>query len=230
MRVECFDISHLGGTEVVGSMVVFEDGLPRKSEYRRFKLSMDRNDDFAAMREVIRRRFARYVEERARPVAETDASERKFAYPPSLVIVDGGVGQLNAALDGVADLPVDEVSFVGLAKRFEELWRPGQSSPVVLPRGSEALFLVQRIRDEAHRFAVTYHRSLRGRRMTESALDAIPGVGPARRRALLDHFGSLKRVREASEDALAEVDGISERLAAAIHAHFRAGLEQSEPS
>ena len=219
LRIECFDISHLGGTEVVASMVVFEDGLPRKSEYRRFKLSVDTNDDFAAMREVLRRRFHRFLDERAAPLEE-EPGRRRFAYPPNLVVIDGGVGQLNAALEGVADLPVDDVAFVGLAKRFEELWRPGARRPVVLPRGSEALFLVQRVRDEAHRFAITYQRSRRRKAVSSSRLDEVPGVGPGRRRALLSRFGSVAAVERASVEELAEVPGVSSTLAATVHEHL----------
>ncbi len=229
LRIECYDISHLGGTEVVGSMVVFEDGLPRRSDYRRFKLSVDANDDFAAMREVLRRRFTRLAEERAAPVAEADGTPRRFAYPPNLVVVDGGVGQLNAALEGVADLPTDDVAFVGLAKRFEELWVPDQRRPVVLPRGSEALFLLQRVRDEAHRFAITYQRNRRTRAVTTSELDDIPGVGPTRRQALLTRFGSVAAIRRASVEDLAEVPGISRTIAEAVVAHLSgpdAGADQ----
>jgi excinuclease ABC subunit C len=225
LRIECFDISHLGGTEVVGSMVVFEDGLPRRSEYRRFKLSQDRNDDVAAMREVIRRRFRRLVEERAVPVVDDDGRTRKFAYPPNLVIVDGGRAQLHAALDAVAELPVDEVAFVGLAKRFEELHVPDRAAPVVLPRGSEALFLVQRVRDEAHRFAITYQRKRRTKQVTRSFLDGIPGIGPTRRKALLSRFGSAKAIRAAAVEDLTAVPGISHRLAEQIQAHLH---EQTE--
>lgn len=229
LRIECYDISHLGGTEVVGSMVVFEDGLPRKSEYRRFKLSVDRNDDFAAMREVLRRRFTRLVEERARPLSERgDASGEvgdapspgRFAYPPNLVVIDGGVGQLNAALEGVADLPIDDVAFVGLAKRFEELWRPGERRPVVLPRGSESLFLVQRVRDEAHRFAVSYQRNRRTKAVASSELDGAPGIGPARRKALLKRFGSVAAIRRATVEELTEVPGVSRTLATAVLRHL----------
>jgi excinuclease ABC subunit C len=220
LRIECFDISHLGGTEVVASMVVFEDGLPKKSEYRRFKLSEDKNDDFAAMHEVIGRRFKRLVESRGAPVIDEDGNPRKFAYPPNLVIVDGGRGQLGAALDAVTDLPVDDVAFVGLAKRFEELHVPDRARPVVLPRGSEALFLVQRIRDEAHRFAITYQRGRRRSSVATSELDAIPGVGPTRRAALLERWGSLAAVRTASVEELAGARGISRTLAIQIHDHL----------
>jgi excinuclease ABC subunit C len=206
-------------------MVVFEDGLPRKSEYRRFKLSQDRNDDFAAMHEVIGRRFRRLVESRGQPVTDEDGNRRRFAYPPNLVIIDGGRGQLHAALDAVADLPVDDVAFAGLAKRFEELHLPDRARPVILPRGSEALFLVQRIRDEAHRFAITYQRNRRSRTVV-SELDGIPGVGPARRRALLERFGSARGVRAASVEQLTEAPGISRTLAAQIRDH----LHGTEPA
>ncbi|MFT6943293.1 MAG: excinuclease ABC subunit C [Nitriliruptoraceae bacterium] len=245
LRIECVDVSHLDGTNVVASMVVFEDGLPRKSEYRRFKLSEDKNDDYAAMREVFRRRFARLLEERASPIVGDDGEARRFAYPPNLVIVDGGPGQLNAALAGVADvvranngdapdvsafpmgedvLPaaaptgglLDEVAFSSLSKRFEELWLPGRTAPVVLPRGSEALYLVQRVRDEAHRFAITYQRTRRRSSVQHSELDDVPGIGPARRSALLELFGSAAAVRSASVDELVRVPGISRTLAAQL--------------
>jgi len=223
LRIECYDISHLGGTEVVASMVVFEDGLPRKSEYRRFKLSQDRNDDFAAMREVIRRRFARLAE-------EYDVPERgKFAYPPSLVIIDGGPGQLAAAREGARDVKaggsvadvIGEVAFVSLAKRHEELFLPGRPHPIALPRGSDALYLVQRIRDEAHRFAVTFQRKRRTRSVTTTELDGIPGIGPERRKALLRRFGSVKAIRESPIDEIASVPGISETLAERVREALR---------
>ena len=220
LRIECYDISHLGGTEVVGSMVVFEDGLPKKRDYRRFKLTVDDNDDYAAMREVLRRRFTRLVEDRAKPVVDEAGEARQFSYPPNLVVVDGGVGQLHAALEGVADLPIDGVEFVGLAKRFEELWRPGERQPVVLPRGSESLFLLQRVRDEAHRFAVSYQRQRRSRSVSGSQLDSIPGIGPSRRKALLTRFGSVAAVRRASVDELAAVPGVSSTLAATVRDHL----------
>jgi excinuclease ABC subunit C len=229
LRIECYDISTLQGSDSVASMVVMEDALPRKSEYRRFRIrGVEGQDDFAMMHEVITRRFRKYLADASTPVAERDPADRRFAYPPNLVIIDGGRGQLNAARRALADLGVEGVEVCALAKRLEEVYLPGRAQPVRLPRGSEALFLLQRIRDEAHRFAVGYHRTLRGRRMTASALDEIPGVGPARRRALLDHFGSVKRVREASPEALQAVAGISERLAAVIHAHLTDGLRQSE--
>ncbi len=227
LRIECYDISHLAGTEVVGSMVVLEDGLAKRSDYRRFKLSVDTNDDYAAMREVLRRRFTRLVEERAELPTDRPA---RFAYPPNLVVIDGGPGQLTAALEGVADLPVDDVAFVALAKRFEELWLPEASRPVVLPRGSEALYLVQTVRDEAHRFAVSYQRTRRTAAVTSSALDEVPGVGPARRRALLERFGSVHNVRRAGIEELAAVPGVSSTIAAAVLEHLGAPPDDEEPS
>ena len=198
LRIECYDISNLGPTEKVGSMVVFEDGLPKRSDYRKFKIrGVEGQDDFASMAEVIRRRFEHH-EDDTKP-------KRRFAYPPNLVVIDGGRGQLNAALDSLAKVGVQNVSAVGLAKRFEEVYLPERAEPVVITRGSEALYLLQHVRDEAHRFAITYHRSLRNRRATASALDAIPGVGPERKRLLLRKFGSVKRILQATEEELAEV-------------------------
>jgi excinuclease ABC subunit C len=202
LRIECFDISNTGPTEVVGSMVVFEDGLPKRSDYRRFKVrSVAGQDDFASMAEVLRRRFLRYLAERDQPPQRG----RKFAYPPNLVVIDGGKGQLNAVLGVLAELGVQEVSAVGLAKRFEEVFMPGRSEPVRIPRGSEALYLLQHIRDEAHRFAITYHRTLRGKQVRRSALDEVPGVGEERKKRLLRTFGSVRRILQASEEELATV-------------------------
>ncbi|MFT5222772.1 MAG: excinuclease ABC subunit C [Glaciecola sp.] len=223
LRIECFDISHLGGTEVVASMVVFEDALPRKAEYRKFKLREDKNDDYAAMKEVVARRFRRFVDEQSQPV-----SQRKFSYPPNLVIIDGGPGQLGAAIEGFEELRtesggvalLDDVRFVSLAKKFEEVFISGRREPVILPRGSEALYLVQRLRDEAHRFAITFQRQRRTSGLTSTALDDIPGVGAARRKSLLVHFGSVKKIRSADVDTLATVPGISSTLATTIHLHL----------
>ncbi len=220
LRIECFDISHLGGTGVVASMVVFEDGLPRRDAYRRFKLRVDANDDPAAMREVVRRRFERLIRERAEPLRPDDPRRRGFATAPDLVIVDGGPTQLAAALEGVADLPLDGVSFAALAKRLEELWRPGRSAPVLLPRGSEALYLVQRVRDEAHRVAIGYQRTRRAPSVRGSALEEVPGVGPARRRALLRAFGSVAGVRAAADADLLALPGVSPTLVAALREHL----------
>ncbi|MFP4233703.1 MAG: excinuclease ABC subunit UvrC [Nitriliruptoraceae bacterium] len=215
LRIECYDISHLGGTEVVGSMVVFEDGLPRKSEYRRFKLRVDGNDDYRAMREVLARRFTRLVEEQAQPLAEREERAR-FAYPPNLVVIDGGPGQLGAAREGIAEAGVEDVAVVSLAKRFEEVYRPQQPRPVVLPRGSDALYLLQRVRDEAHRFAVSYQRTRRRRAVTTSALDGIEGIGPTRRAALLARFGSAEALARAEPEEVASVPGMSPTLAARV--------------
>lgn len=229
LRIECFDISHLGGTEVVGSMVVMEDGLPRPQAYRRFKLRVDANDDPAAMREVVQRRFARLLTEQAEPLDAESSRRRSFAYPPQLVIVDGGPTQLAAALEGVADLPLDGVAFVALAKRFEELWLPGEERPVVLPRGSEALYLVQRIRDEAHRFAITYQRSRRTRSVRGSTLEDVPGIGPGRRQELLRRFGSVRGVSAASDEDLLTVRGVSPTLVAALRDHLGPPEPPQEP-
>ena len=227
LRIECYDISHLGGTEVVGSMVVLEDGLPRPQAYRRFKLRVDANDDPAAMREVVQRRFSRLLTEQAEPLDAESSRRRSFAYPPQLVIIDGGPTQLAAALEGVADLPLDGVAFVALAKRFEELWLPGRDRPVVLPRGSEALYLVQRIRDEAHRFAITYQRSRRTRSVRGSTLEDVPGIGPGRRKELLKRFGSVAAIRGASDEELLAVKGVSPTLVAALRGHL--GASEATP-
>ncbi|MFG1658919.1 excinuclease ABC subunit UvrC [Micromonospora chersina] len=230
LRIECFDVSQIQGTDVVASMVVFEDGLPRKSEYRRF-IVRGATDDLSAMSEVLRRRFARYLDARAetgeigeetagdpdRPgIDPTTGRPRKFAYPPQLVVVDGGPPQVAAAAQALAELGIDDVALCGLAKRLEEVWLPDDEFPVILPRTSEALYLLQRVRDEAHRFAITFHRQRRSKRMTESALDNIPGLGEVRRKALLRHFGSLKRLSGATVEEITEVPGVGRRTAEAI--------------
>jgi excinuclease ABC subunit C len=182
--------------------VVFEDGLPNKSDYRRFAIKgVEGQDDFASMAEVIRRRFTAYLIEREQPREKPT----KFSYPPNLVVIDGGKGQLNAAIDVLAELGLPEINVVGLAKRFEEVYLPGQAEPVRIARGSDALYLLQHVRDEAHRFAITYHRTLRARKTTQSALDRIPGIGPARKRQLLRAFGSVRRILQASPEELATV-------------------------
>ena len=212
-RIECYDISHVQGRNVVGSMVVFEDGKPAKNEYRRFKIQGDeRNDDSANMQQMLRRRL-RYLTADALPPA---GKERKFEKRPSLLLIDGGRGQLGAAKQVLEELDLVALPVAALAKQFEEIYLPGEELPVVLPRNSPALHLVQSVRDEAHRFAVTYHRGLRGRQLTQSALDNVPGVGPARRRALLRAFGSAAGVRRASLDEIEAVPGIGSDLAAAI--------------
>ncbi len=228
LRIECFDISHVQGTQVVGSMVVFEDGLPRKSEYRRFVVRGDADgatDDTAAMHEVLTRRFRRgrrEAEEAARESSETGKPGR-FAYRPNLVVVDGGLPQVNAAVRALEEVGVVDVAVVGLAKRLEEVWVPGEEHPVVMPRTSEGLYLLQRLRDEAHRFAITFHRQRRSRAMTSSALDGIPGLGEKRRKALLTHFGSVKRMRAADAEELAAVPGIGPALAALLAAELGSG-------
>ena len=235
MRIECYDISHVQGTNVVASMVVFEDGLPAKSAYRKFSVSGDAaRDDTASMDDVITRRFKRYLTEqqqraqagpqRSGEVASDAHAQEpaKFAYPPNLVLVDGGPPQVAAAQAALSDLGVVDVHVAGIAKRLEELWLPDDDFPVILPRNSQALFLVQRIRDEAHRFAITFHRSKRGKAMVASALDAVPGLGPAKREALIKHFGSLKKLKAASADELTQVQGVGPSLASKIREHFEA--------
>jgi excinuclease ABC subunit C len=215
LRIEAFDISTIQGRDTVGSMVVMEDGLPRRGDYRRFKVrELDGQDDFAAMEEVIRRRLLAYLEDRDKPAPE----KGKFAYPPSLLLVDGGVGQVSRAVGVVDELGLD-IPVAGLAKRMEEVYLPGRPEPLRIGRGEDALYLLQRLRDEAHRFAVTYHRSLRGRRMVDSVLDAVPGIGPARKKALLRRFGSLKKIREAAREDLAEVlpSAVADGLYGALH-------------
>jgi len=261
LRIECYDVSNLQGTHVVASMVVFEDGLARKSEYRRFAIKgASGTDDIAAIHEVILRRFRRYLAEREKtgeldtlgdPEAagcvdpggrstprghpephgpgtprgqdlsiERDVvgAQKKFAYPPNLVVVDGGPLQAAAAARALAELGIDDVAVCGLAKRLEEVWRPGEEYPVILPRSSEGLYLLQRVRDEAHRFAIAYHRQKRGKAATASVLDDVPGLGPARRTTLLKHFGSVRKLRAASVEEIAAVPGIGPKLAATISA------------
>jgi len=219
LRIECYDISTIQGRDTVGSMVVFEDALPRKSDYRRFKVrTVEGQDDFAAMEEVLRRRFTAYLAERDRPAAEMG----RFGYPPSLVIIDGGAGQLGRAVKVLDELGLD-IAVAGLAKKLEEVYLTGRSRPLVIPRGEDALYLLQQVRDEAHRFAVTYHRTLRSKRMIDSILDEVAGVGPTRKRLLLRRFGSLKRLREASREEIAEV--VPAGVAAELHAVLGSGGE-----
>ena len=223
LRIECVDISHVQGTDVVGSLVVFEDGLPRKSDYRHFAIreaaGEGRSDDVASIAEVTRRRFQRHVADaEATESAGPPASDkpRKFAYPPNLYVVDGGAPQVNAAARVLHELGVTDVAVIGLAKRLEEVWVPAEPDPVILPRNSEGLYLLQRVRDEAHRFAISYHRSKRSKRMTESALDTVPGLGETRRKALVTHFGSVARIRQASVEEITAVPGIGTTTAAAV--------------
>lgn len=233
LRIECFDISHLQGEDVVASMVVFEDGLARKSEYRRFQIKgFAGQDDVRSMHEVISRRFRRYLQEREQTgewavpeedepgdrTRDEDGRPRRFAYPPQLLVVDGGQPQVAAAKRALDELGIDDVALCGLAKRLEEVWLPGEDDPVVLPRSSEGLYLLQRVRDEAHRFAITYQRAKRSKRLTAGELDSVPGLGETRRRALLKHFGSLKRLRAATVDELCAVPGIGRRTAETVAA------------
>lgn len=222
LRIECYDMAHLQGTDYVGSMVVMEDGLPNKREYRRFKVKeVPGNDDYAAMREVLTRRLSAYVAERDQPIAERGERPGKFAYPPQLLLVDGGKGQLGVAIEVVHELGLaDEIPVASLAKRFEEVYLPGQSAPVLLPRGSEALFLLQRIRDEAHRFANTFHRELRGKRMVSSSLDGIAGLGEVRAKRLIKEMGGVNAVKKASLEDLSVLTWLPEAVAVAIYQRF----------
>jgi len=221
LRIECYDMSHIQGTDYVGSMVVVEDGLPKKSDYRRFKIkTVDGNDDFAAMEEVLTRRFTAYLADRERPVEERDG---KFAYPPQLLVVDGGKGQLTSAVRVLDELGLrNEIPVISLAKQFEEVFVPGQRDSIKLPRQSEALFMLQRIRDESHRFAITFHRQLRDKRMTRSALDGIPGLGPTRKKRLAKELGGVNAVKAADLEMLKSLswlpDDVAENVYRALHA------------
>jgi len=289
LRIECFDVSHVQGTNVVASMVVFEDGLPRKSEYRRFAIrgtgarpgadSSSANGsprvtghgpgaddmppagpagdpaggDVQWIHEAVRRRMARYLDERIDTGEEADDSQddegdpaalpqrpspvdpetgrpRKFAYPPNLLVVDGGAPQVAAAAAALAELGIEDIALCGLAKRLEEVWLPGEDQPVILPRTSEALYLLQRVRDEAHRFAITYHRQKRSRAMTTSVLDGVPGLGETRKKALLTRFGSLKRLRAASVEDIMAVPGVGRRTAEAVAAALHREDAQPGPA
>jgi excinuclease ABC subunit C len=234
LRIECYDVSNLQGTHVVAAMVVFEDGLARKSEYRRFSVRGTGGEgDVASVHEVITRRFRRYLEERettgeldvlgdpAAGPGDPELRQRKFAYPPNLVVIDGGPAQVAAAVSALDALGIDDVAVCGLAKRLEEVWLPGEDAPVILPRTSEGLYLLQRVRDEAHRFAITYHRVKRSKALAVSQLDDVPGLGPARRATLLRHFGSVRRIAAATPAELAQVPGIGPQLADAVLAALR---------
>lgn len=228
LRMECFDVSHLGGTNVVASMVVFEDGLPKKSDYRKFAVH-DTVDDTESMAQVLRRRLARLDDDETSDADDGTRTKRRFAYRPGLLIVDGGQPQVQAAAAVLAELGIDDIPLVGLAKRLEEVWLPDDEFPVILPRGSEALFLLQRIRDEAHRFAITFQRQKR-RADIGTVLAEIPGLGPARSKRLLRHFGSVKRLRAAGVDELTEVSGIGPQLAETIVARLGAApAKESDP-
>ena len=244
LRIECTDISHIQGTDVVASLVVFEDGLPKKSDYRRYRIKEaagdGRSDDVGSIAEVTRRRFKRHAQDKlANPEdpeldntafadeepddAVETASNKRFAYPPQLFIVDGGKPQVNAAQAVFDELGVVDVALIGLAKRLEEVWVPYDDEPVILPRNSEGMYLLQQIRDEAHRFAITYHRQQRSKRMRASALDGIPGLGPARRSDLVKHFGSVKKLKAASVEDITEVPGMGPKLAQKVYDHLHVG-------
>lgn len=220
LRIECFDISNIQGTSMVASMVVFEDGQPKKSDYRRFSIDDDAGfDDTRAMHHVITRRFKRYLNEKDIDVAEATAqggSRPKFAYPPQLVVVDGGKPQVNAAAKALHELGITDIALCGLAKRLEEIWLPNNSEPIIFPRHSEALYLLQKVRDEAHRFAINFHRSKRSKVMLESLLDQISGLGEVRRKSLLTHFGSVTALKSATLSELSAVPGIGEKMAKTI--------------
>ncbi|WP_330295795.1 excinuclease ABC subunit UvrC [Streptomyces sp. NBC_00503] len=250
LRIECFDISHLQGDDVVASMVVFEDGLARKSEYRRFQIkSFEGQDDVRSMHEVVSRRFRRYLQEKLKTgewspgdgpeggdadgadgfevdAAADDGRPKRFAYPPQLVVVDGGQPQVAAAQRALEELGIDDVAVCGLAKRLEEVWLPGEDDPVVLPRTSEGLYLLQRVRDEAHRFAIQYQRNKRAKRLKSGPLDEVPGLGESRKLALVKHFGSVKKLRQATIDQICEVPGIGRKTAETV----AAALAQAVPA
>jgi excinuclease ABC subunit C len=220
LRIECFDISNIQGTSMVASMVVFEDGQPKKSDYRRFSIADDAGfDDTRAMAHVITRRFKRYLDEKDIDVVEAavqGAQRPKFAYPPQLVVVDGGKPQVNAAAKALRELGITNVALCGLAKRLEEVWLPNNSEPIIFPRHSEALYLLQKVRDEAHRFAINFHRSKRSKIMLESLLDEVDGLGEVRRKSLLTHFGSVTALKKATSEELAAVPGIGIKMAKTI--------------
>jgi excinuclease ABC subunit C len=230
LRIECFDISNIQGTSMVASMVVFEDGQPKKSDYRRFSIDDDAGfDDTRAMHHVITRRFKRYLDEKDIDVAEATAqggSRPKFAYPPQLVVVDGGKPQVNAAAKALRELGITDIALCGLAKRLEEVWLPNNSEPIIFPRHSEALYLLQKVRDEAHRFAINFHRSKRSKVMLESLLDQISGLGEVRRKSLLTHFGSVTALKSATLSELSAVPGIGEKMANTISDQIKNQAEQ----
>jgi excinuclease ABC subunit C len=256
LRIECIDISHVQGTDVVASLVVFEDGLPRKSDYRHYAIREaagdGRSDDVASIAEVTRRRFQRHVADAERPIVEdglehgprasarlehsprASARPRRFAYPPNLFVVDGGAPQVNAAAAVLDELGVTDVAVIGLAKRLEEVWVPSRSGeapdPIIMPRNSEGLYMLQRVRDEAHRFAISYHRSKRSKRMTASALDEVPGLGEQRRKALVMHFGSVAKLKGASVEELVAVPGIGVATAKAVLVALGGAVESGAPA
>jgi len=226
LRIECFDISNLQGTEIVASMVVMEDALPKRSEYRRFKIRhQPGQDDFAAMEEALARRFRRYLQERDQGAR----AGKRFAYPPNLLLVDGGKGQLGVAVRVLEELGLEDICVASLAKRFEEVYLPGEPEPVRIPRDSEALYLLQQVRDEAHRFAITYHRQLRDKKMTRSVLDGVPGLGPVRRARLLKEHGSVKRLRALAEEELVAIPWLPESVARSVYQQLHGVTERRSP-
>ena len=222
LRIECYDMAHLQGTDYVGSMVVLEDGLPMKREYRKFKIKdVPGNDDYATMKEVLTRRLSAYIAERDMPVERRGERPGKFAYPPQLILVDGGKGQLGVAMEVISELGLEhEIPVASLAKRLEEVFIPHKQDAVDVPRGSDALFMLQVIRDEAHRFANSFHRELRGKRMTKGALDGIPGLGEARKKKLIAHFGTVAAVKKASLDNLLSLGWLPEPVARDVFKHI----------
>ena len=232
LRIECIDISTTMGQNTVGSLVVFEDGLPKKSDYRSFIINNEQADDTAAVAEVVTRRFTKFAsqfpETSASPGLEVSVLEdkKRFAYPPGLLVIDGGQPQVRAAQDALMELGVTDVPVIGLAKRLEEVWLPDEHEPLILPRSSEGLYLLQRVRDESHRFAITFHRKRRGKAMTSSVLDDIDGLGQVRAKALLKHFGSMKALKAASIEELKQVVGVGPALAARIHEGLHAPREK----
>ena len=229
LRIECIDISTLMGENTVGSLVVFEDGLAKKSDYRSFVIKTPHADDTASVAEVVTRRFTRSGEDAAAGSLSTEqiGEKKKFAYPPGLLVIDGGQPQVRAAQDALMALGITDVPVIGLAKRLEEVWLPDDSDPLILPRSSEGLYLLQRVRDESHRFAITFHRKRRGKAMKVSALDNIAGLGEAKAQALLKHFGTMKALKAASEVELTQVAGIGPALAAKVHRGLQPGNEAS---
>jgi excinuclease ABC subunit C len=222
LRIECYDMAHLQGTDYVGSMVVMEDGLPNKKEYRRFRIKdVAGNNDYAAMREVLHRRLSAYISERDNVDEERESRPKKFAYPPQLLLVDGGKGQLGVAIEVVNELGLaDEIPVAAIAKRFEEIYVPGRSEPIRIPRGSDSLFLLQRIRDEAHRFANTFHRESRSKRMIASTLEGIDGLGEARAKRLIKELGSVKAIRASSLEELGAISWLPEKVALNVFTHL----------
>jgi excinuclease ABC subunit C len=226
LRIECYDISHIQGTNIVASMVVMEDGIAKRSDYRRFKVkTLDNQDDFAAMDEVLTRRFRNYLRERD----EGAHAGKRFSYPPNLVVVDGGRGQLNVAVRVLEELGLEDISVASLAKRLEEVYLPGRDEPVRIPRDSEALYLLQQVRDEAHRFAITYHRQLRGKHMTASTLDGVAGLGPGRKQRLLREFGSVKKLRALTEEDLLALTWLPDPVGTAVYRRLH-NLDTADPA